>query len=363
MALRDFLDVNYLPLIDVRPAELLALEELPEKDKDKLLPSFKLRPWVGTDTVEHAIRRLESAYKKRPAFLELGEEELVPPGKGRAVHTELAKLRDANEGYEKWIDFFRREDCQHFIPVLQLGDLQQFPAQLIAMVELERGLALRIPMRADVDAGAFAGYVASTTDGGQDVVFVLDYGKQGSGFPSQLEAIKSSVSDVLAACSNTARIAVSASSFPDGFTEIIKQEIYERTVFESLRSEFGDRILYSDRGSARAERQTGGGGLPAPRIDYAKSKEWFFYRESAKNSTTFVGYQHQAKLLLGSPNWDPMLKLWGCQMIEKTAIGDLDAGITSANRCTAARINIHLHQQLYYGDSIGLYDTDEDWVD
>jgi hypothetical protein len=56
-------------------------------------------------------------------------------------------------------------------------------------------------------------------------------------------------------------------------------------------------------------------------------------------------------------------RVWGTQMIERTALGDPDA-ITSPVRATAARINIHLHRQLFYDDpGAGLYDTDEEWTD
>jgi hypothetical protein len=75
-----------------------------------------------------------------------------------------------------------------------------------------------------------------------------------------------------------------------------------------------------------------------------------------------MGYQLQASALIASRHWDSRLRLWGCQMIEKTAFGD-ESGITSPNRATAARINIHLHQQLWFGDAEALYDTDEEWKD
>ena len=362
MPLRDFTAVPYLPLIDVRPAVLLALDELPEKDKDLLLPMFKLRPWVGTESIEHVTTRLVRSYGTRPCFLEMGEPEFVDPEKARQVHLDLGKLRLSESGYQNWVDFFERGECKHFIPVVQLADREESLAQAQSLGALGRGLAVRIDANR-VDAGQFARFVAGATDSGRDVVFVLDYGKQGSGYPTHRQVVKSQVERVLDECQNTTAIAISASSFPDGFTSITKQEIFERSLFNKLREDFPGKVIYSDRGSARAEALSGGGGLPAPRVDFAKSDEWVFYRqdkESAMSPT--LSYQRQAKLLMESTDWDPKLKLWGCQMIEKTAIAD-ETGIFSANRCTAARINIHLHQQLCYGNPSALYDTDEDWTD
>lgn len=60
--------------------------------------------------------------------------------------------------------------------------------------------------------------------------------------------------------------------------------------------------------------------------------------------------------------WDPNLRLWGTQMIEKTGLGD-SYGITNANKATAVRINIHLYQQLHYNEVLSNIDTEEDWID
>lgn len=74
------------------------------------------------------------------------------------------------------------------------------------------------------------------------------------------------------------------------------------------------------------------------------------------------GYIAQASLLIASDVWDADLRVWGTQMIERTALGDRDA-ITSPARSTAARINIHLHRQIFFDDPAQGYDTDEEWTD
>lgn len=362
MALRDLKAVPYLPLVDVRPAELLALEELPAKDKDLLLPMFKLRPWVGTESIEHSINRLVRAYGTRPSFLELGEPEYVDPDKVRQVHRDIGKLRDAENGFQNWVGFFQREDCQHFMPVVQWGNPEQFLPQAEALLALGRGLAVRIDAMG-IDVKQFVTIAAKSLAQGQDVVFVLDYAKQSAARLVEKDKVRDQVQSLLDGCPDAQAIAMSASSFPDGFTDITRQEIVERRLFNSIRDEYGKKLIYSDRGSARAEALSGGGGLPAPRVDFAKPDEWVFFRQEKEPPTPpALAYQRQAKLLMDSADWDAGLKLWGCQMIEKTAIGD-DTGIFSAARCTAARINIHLHQQLHYGDAAGLYDTDEEWTD
>lgn len=355
-------DATYLPLLDIRPAEIVALEELPNKDKDALLPVFRLRPWVAANKLGNAIQRLKSAYGERSCFLELGEPEPVAPEKYRRVHQQLDELRSPEDGYKNWVDFFRKEGCENFNPVLQvLGDPTQVAAQAKSLLELDRGLLIHIDANR-INVEEFARFISKNVSGGAGIYFVLDFFKQSHDFLHKAVGIQALIKQITDILPEMSAIAVSASSFPDGFTSITQQDIYERKLFNKLSKPNECKLLYSDRGSARAERQTGGGGLPAPRIDFARANEWVFFRQDTPVNKPALGYQRQASELMQSPFWDHKLKLWGCQMIEKTAAGD-DTGITSANRSTAARINIHLHQQLWYGNSQSLYDTDEEWED
>lgn len=42
-------------------------------------------------------------------------------------------------------------------------------------------------------------------------------------------------------------------------------------------------MIYSDRGSARIDKQSGGGSVPPPRIDFALKEEWPFIRHELKD--------------------------------------------------------------------------------
>ncbi len=146
------------------------------------------------------------------------------------------------------------------------------------------------------------------------------------------------------------------------FTDRTEQEIYERRFFNEVREQLpGSNLIYSDRGSARAERQNGGGGAPAPRVDLATVGQWGFFREIDVGDRD-QAYFDAATRAINSPYWDEDLHVWGTQMVQRTAAGD-ETAIVSPARSTAARINIHLQQQLFYDDPNSKYDTDEDWSD
>ena len=363
MALRDFNNLPYLPLLTVRPAEMRALEELPERDKDRLLPVFLLKPWGASHHLQSSIDRLADAYGDRPAIIDLAERE--PPGAARPVHDQLRVLRLPENGFANWCTYV--EQHRNYIPTLQLlptllpEEFSQIEIQAERLIGFGRGLVVKFPRVAFGASPLYAQRLAAITNGGEDVVFILDYERSNAALLNeQLEAV-GFARGVLSALP-AARVAISGSSFPDSFTGIQNQDIYERQLFNRVREAMGAaQLIYSDRGSARAERQAAGGGIVYPRIDYARPEDWRFFRATDGPVRSAV-YRALANEIIRSEFWDSSLRLWGTQMIERTALGDPDA-IASPARATATRINIHLHRQLFFDNAGEVYETDEEWTD
>lgn len=347
----EWSDVPYLPLLSIRPAEMRALEELPNTTKDRLLPIVHLRPWVGSHRLENATGRIAEAYGDRRVVIAMGERE--QPNE-RPVHTELATLRQPARGFREWCSFFERNE--NYIPAMQFSpEVREEEAQIARLFGLERGLVVIIERPAFGFMGVIAQRVGERSDGGQGVCFVIDFGIASLDH-LQVAAIATGYINTIREHAPAAYVALSASSFPDSFVGVSDQPIYERRLFDTMTHT--DRLIYSDRGSARVERQTGGGGQPAPRIDYPLFDLWDFYRSD--DSIGFPGYQQQAINVMAGPNWNPALRVWGTQMIERTAAGDMSA-IGSPQKATAARINLHLQLQTFYGAPRDAEDTDEDW--
>ncbi|WP_165371584.1 beta family protein [Pseudolysobacter antarcticus] len=359
MALKEMSQIGYVPILDLRPAEMVALEELPEKDKGLMCPLFKLRPWLGSIELDNSVAKIKEVYGSRPCFLMLCDERVGETR--RKVHDDLDRLRSSTNGFSAWCDFIEAQGNKQFIPSLQLSDPNQFDLQAERLVALSRGLVVVIELDLLPFLSTIVSRASRLTNQGTDVLFLLDFGRQEARFLQEKNLIIDSIK-IISEIAPNAAISFSASSFPDLFTTIVSRHIFERQLFNQIRAEIYGRLIYSDRGSARAERQAGGGGIPAARIDYATGDDWFFFRDSASTPDRGRAYSEQAQHLIRSPYWDGRLHLWGTQMIERTAYGD-PLAITSPNRSTAVRINIHLHQQLFYGDSSGLTDTEEPWID
>lgn len=345
-------------MLTVSNAEMRGLQELPNADKDLLLPYFQLRPWGVSHELRSTVNRISEAYGERPFLVDICGP-VLPTGEPRPVHAELAALRDPRNGYAAWCEYV--EAHAFMIPTVQLGDLAQVRGQVERLYALGRGLALYLPRTVHGQLRNIIELVADHTAQGADVVAIIDLGQRDQELLLAQAATTGLVRTVIGAAPRIS-VAVSASSFPQDFVGRPAQDIYERQHFEGVVRNFNDnRIIYSDRGSARAERQMGGGGPPAPRVDLATGQAWSFFRDASGGARP-AGYAAQSRLAMASGAWDHALRLWGYQMVERTAGGDVTA-IRSPTSSAAVRINIHLHQQLFFNNPGGLYETDDEWDD
>ena len=346
-----------------------ALEELPNSDKNTMLPLVGLRPWVRAYEFESVLERVEAAYgKNRPWIPDIDPAlELNNIENPRPVHRELERLRNPENSFGNWCEFLSGEDMGQAIPCLQFSNDPDLldEAQVDTLLALNRGLVLRVGQAHFGALNNLLGPLANVP--GDQLLVVLDYGKMTGDVlnqAAQSAALVNNVSDNFEGVS----IVIAGTSFPSGFVDITQQEIFERTFFLEVQAASGDKVLiYGDYGSARAERILGGGGQPAPRVDYPLGEMWFFERrgfdDDDDDTTKEDLYEDAANALIESDEWDENLRIWGTQMIERTALGDRHA-ITSPARSTAVRINIHLHRQTHYGGPPDeLYNTEDDWED
>lgn len=369
---------NYLPILAISTAEMSALEKLPEKDKDLILPIFPIKGWLGSYTLDKTISRIMSSLGERPWIADIdgdfvfeNKKYQATPDSQREVFKEVDRLLDPTNGYQNWVDYI--EGLNKVIPVLQTHDISEIDLQIKKLSSLQRGLAVRFIIKKDSPDKINNIVKALVVNKVEKLLIIID-----------LEDIKRS--DVLQSAQYgllvsklsklipNAIFSTSASSFPFSFSGSYRGElpIYERQLHTEVCKLCQDvRIIYSDRGSARANKAGGGGGLPPPRIDYPLRNDWRYVRkeftdmkdlDACKKEKHFL-YQEAAKVITNSDYWVADLRLWGVQMIEKTVALRDEYCITSPNRATAVRINIHLYQQLHYSDRAIDLSTEEDWED
>ncbi|MFN1552094.1 beta family protein [Vibrio natriegens] len=368
---------SYLPILALSTAEMNALEQLPEKDKDLLLPIFPLKGWVSSKTLDKTISRIEVSIGSRPWIADIdsnfvfkNSKYLANPDSQRPVFKEVHALLDSTNGYQNWVEYISKLNAV-VIPTLQTEDLEQINQQISALYSLNRGLVVRIKIKKDSPNKINTIIKALINYRLERLLILLDFEDIRRNDVLQSEQYGMLVSRLSHLLPN-AIFSTSASSFPSSFSGSYRGElpIYERQLHTAVcKLCEGIRVIYSDRGSARANKTPGGGGLPPARIDYPLRNDWRYVRKEFEDSSNVSEFEKHARYkeaateILESNYWNPNLRLWGVQMIEKTAELRDDFCITSANRATAVRINIHLYQQLHYLSDIDTLDTEEDWED
>lgn len=120
------------------------------------------------------------------------------------------------------------------------------------------------------------------------------------------------------------------------------------------------KIVYGDWGSTRPREPGGYANRPLDRIDYPTEDAWYIVRNKEKN----WDFEEAAEVLIErSGVWDGNLNIWGEEMIYQTTINE-EIGIDTPQKNVAARVNIHLHRQAFYGQpGLDAMDFDEDWED
>lgn len=355
---------------------MTALEELPEKDKDFILPIIPLKGWVGSIKIDNSMKRIEDVIKKRfwiadidRSFIDDCKEKKLTGEYPREVFYSIEELLSPDDGYKNWFEFIK--EFPSAIPTVQLEDTSKINKQLKRLSSLNRGIAIRFTLE-QIDSGIYREIIQKAAELNIDDLFILiDYGQVSREILSFAATIISTIERIHQVLPD-AIIVISCSSFPSSFSGYSKGEhsIYERLLFNNVSTQCDNvRMIYSDRGSSRADKIGGGGGIPSPRIDYPLKNDWQFVRMEFDNYLSPEDgekeklYKKVAQKIINSNYWKNDLHIWGTRAIELTSKGD-KYGIYNPMRSTAARINIHLHQQLHYNASHEtLIDTDEDWED
>lgn len=366
----SFKNVEYIPILGLKPAEMAALEELPEKDKDNLLPLISLKKWANSGSLEKSFQRINKAFGQRRVILDLDKEFFKDcQEKDDVVSKEFLELCNPNEGYKNWVNLFKQ--YPHYIPVLQINTVHELEPELEGLIALNRPIVLRLELGLKLDKKREIEYfiealkvLISMKDLIKNLLIILDYGdfsrKDLINYQKYIEIIEWFIKIFPAA-----NFCISGTSFPYSFAGSYRGEIpiYERQIYNKIRKSLEKiNLIYSDRGSTRSNKMGGGGQRPPPRVDYPLKNDWRFIRKEDEDYEARYLYEEACIEIVKNEYWNKDLHVWGTQMIEKTSLRD-PYGIGSPQKATAVRINIHLYLQLHYFDDINNLDTDDDWED
>ena len=353
--------VGYFPTLAIRPAEMRALEELPEKSKDRICPVILLCPWSTANTLESASERLIKAFgKSRPFFLDI-DPHYVNETSDRDAVLRFNDMRLGNDNWESYYKFV--ENVPNALPVLQIkgANKASVSQQLDNILELDRDVFLvRITPNTRLKDYSILSPIFDA--GIQNFIVALD-GEWTKDVISTQRFVAETINQIDGLNPSNVRynIITSVSTFPKGFTDIEgKREIPVDAVLlhQNIKQRYENRydIHYGDWATTKPKEYRGGRGDIPARIDYVLKTQWIIYRKQDE-----WDYKEAAEHLMNDSSvWQDDLAVWGSLQIEKTAVGD-PSGINSPQRNVAARVNLHLHQFAWNNDPDQYNDADDIW--
>lgn len=269
----DFLNFKYCPILAISPAEMGAIEQLPGKDRDLILPLFPLKGWLASKKMDNTLGRVKKSIESRWWIADIDRTCLIDQKDEKGVFTRevfstIADLLIRNDGYENWYKFIKNIELA--IPTLQYDEkstIDEIKLQASKLISINRGLVIRVPVK-EIAPTLFNTIIRSLRDfDSSNFLYILDYGDIDRSILQEVDDHILLVKKVSSFFPNSA-FSISSSSFPFSFSGAYRGEIsiYERQFFNKILKELPDtHLIYSDRGSARAEKIKGGGGTPPPK--------------------------------------------------------------------------------------------------
>lgn len=354
---------EYLVTLGVRPAELSGLKELPGSTKDRLTPLLLLAPWLATSPLSRALDKFEEAYPSRPYFLDVDTYYQVNAklNEAKALWQQLAKKpADLDVWWDLLADYPNANPC-----LLMAGQsIERAREQITWARENDRAFCVRMNLAEGIGSGIpewMPKLIEElTAEGANDYAVVFEFGWVPEPLLMAAVAIgytKSFFSKI----PQSVPIAISCTSFPKDFTRYDGTEevaFANREMIAQIQRETNHpKIIYGDWGTTRP-RSYDHASQPKNRIDYPTDNTWILARDKDES----VDFQSAAKRIKESGKWSGKLGIWGEQLIESTAEGQAFA-IDTMPKMYAARINIHLHRQAFYGHLPPPKALDEPWSD
>ncbi|MEB5931596.1 beta family protein [Pseudomonas mosselii] len=370
---------KYIPILALSPAEMTALAELPDKAKDNILPLFALKGWLASTTLDKALERIKSSFGTRPWIADIDARYLSEnktflfTGKhpDKPIFNELKNLLNPEDAYRNWFEFLKCN--KNLIPSLRheiVSSSEEISEQIKRLADLNRGVVIRYKAN-ETNLTKYKEIINGAQLSNYDnLTILLDFEDIDHNYNEEIKLLETFINHTTS-CIHPAAVIISSTSFPANFSGQKRGSfsIYERLLYnQAEKMSLFNPLIYSDRGSARANKQEGGSGVPPPRIDYPMQKDWKFVRREVRNDipnskeNRKAAYVEIANEIIKSDYWIADLRLWGTQQIELTAEGS-DFAILTPQKSTSARINIHLFNQLNYDVNPADVDTDDEWID
>ena len=357
---------SYVPTLALRASEMNGMEYLPNATKDKIFPCFLLSPWVGSNGLEKSVARIQKAYRDRHYFLDI-DRNYVPgesTSNGSIIESrrQFKLLKDSANSYRNWVDFVR--DFEWIYPCVQTRGLneREIRLQIDAFQDMGRSYCMRIERDRSVEN--IGEVVRAFSAGGTADFSIILEGGWAIDVLSMSAWFIGMIRESLSGIDASIPVVISATSMPKMFGEytgISRVKFNNRELVDGMRQESNRAvIIYGDWGSTRPRERRDYASPPLDRVDYPTDRVWHIARNREKR----WDFRRAAVAVVEESGvWDGDLGIWGEEMIFQT-VSRPALGINTAQKNVAARVNIHLHRQAFFGQRRPDHlEIEEDWQD
>lgn len=358
---------SYLATLSTRSAEVRGLKELPDKTKSNLTPLALLAPWPKAKELSLALDKMDEAYPLHQYFIDVDRYYDLNDGKMNEAKELWRYLNEKPAKLDIWWDLLskRKNAC----PCLLMDGqtIESVLRQIMWARANNRMFCLKLNYARDtrVDIPTWVPDLVDklADEGAVDYIVVLEYGWVNDPLTLTAEVI-GRINGLFSKTPKTVPIAVSCTSFPQSFKDYkgMRECGFEnrKLISEIRRQTNHPRIIYADWGSTRPRLEKFDFFKPPnKRIDYPADDLWVIARGENKD----VSFSEVAERVISDDNvhWSDNLGIWGERLIKGT-VGSTPE-IKSLQRMSAARINIHLHRQAFYGNLPEPEELEEEWSD
>ena len=354
---------GYVVTLGIRPAEMSGLGELPGATKNRLTPIVLLAPWLTAKPLSKALKRFEEAYPNRNYFVDV-DENYSPGESPNEAKEQWRQLSQVPADIDFWHELLNEHKYANPCLLMRGRTVESARDQIRWARKHNRAFCVRIILSgSNFSIPHWASELLKElgSDGAVDYAVVFDFRWVPQNFDidgSNLETLRLWIANI----PNEVRVVISFTSFPMEFSEYDGVGICEfnnREVVKKVQGVINRPITYGDWGSAKPRKKNAFGGRAKTRIDFPLESAWLISRDQEDG----LSFEGAARRITRSDEWSGNLGIWGEKLIEGAADGL--PSIRSIGKMVAARINIHLHRQAFYGqENFPIPEhLDEDWSD
>jgi hypothetical protein len=380
----DFSQFHYYPALQCSDGEHIGYQNLPNDDKDRLVPIFELSQRSKALDLQPSIDLIRATTKHRPFIFDLCREPLPAPTLPKnpkdpdaalerfqvavkiqtAYNAALAKFLDPSDGFGYWRSVVRT--FENAVPTIQFKDAASHSRQILRQAALlsrdGNSIAIRVTQKDDPHIFSIIAQIISILESPDRLLIIIDAGyarqnvSKGASFAlNSIAQILNSI-DLLEA--PLLRAVCMSSSFPktdhDGILEIDNRDW---ALWKEAREAFP--FMFGDYGATYRHRRTAFTPFDWRAVVVLPFEEaWLAYRYA--NAKDKKGWVVGAQEVKNDARFLKAPKIWGVGVIQQASINDI-TDIDSPKAWYGAKVNIHLHQQINFARNNFLnYEDDDD---